>query len=355
MIGIRADANREIGLGHIMRCLSIADALKAVEQEVCFILADDSAAELLKGRGQEYHILNSAYNRMEEELETLQNFLEELEIKLLLIDSYQVTEQYLLRIKNLVKTIYMDDIPKLAYPVDGIINYNIYGEDMPYQKLALKWAGNGKVEQQFWLGPAYAPLRQQFQGIDYKVRSIVENVLITTGGSDKYNLAGSILEAALSADDIAEYARTLHYHVVSGVFNPHFPMLEEMARKYPNIHLYQNVINMAELMQKCDVAITAGGSTMYELCAVGVPIICFSFVDNQELIVENFYKKHLVAYGGNYLKEKEAFTGNVIRALATLIKSEKSRQEFSRKARQLIDGQGAARIAAALCECLEQN
>lgn len=350
MIGIRADANREIGLGHVMRCLSIADALRAEGQQVCFILADNNAEELLKGRGQEYHILNSAYNRMEEELEDLQKFLKEKKIGLFLIDSYQVTENYLARLKSMVKTIYMDDIPKFAYPVDGIINYNIYGGDMPYQELTL--TRNGQKEPKLWLGPAYAPLREQFQGIDYKFRPVAENVLITTGGSDKYNLAGSILEAVLTKEDTAEYTRELHYHVVSGAFNPNYHFLEEMAGKYPNIHLYQNVTNMAELMEKCDVAITAGGSTMYELCAVGVPIICFSFVDNQELIVENFYKKNLVAYGGNYLKEKEAFSGNVARALTELVKDEKLRQEFSRKARQLVDGQGAERIAAALCECL---
>ena len=105
MIGIRADANREIGLGHVMRCLSIADALRAAGQQVCFILADNNAEELLERRGQEYHILNSAYNRMEEELEDLQEFLKEKKIELLLIDSYQVTENYLARLKCMIKTI----------------------------------------------------------------------------------------------------------------------------------------------------------------------------------------------------------------------------------------------------------
>ena len=188
MIGIRADANREIGLGHVMRCLSIADALRAEGQQVCFILADNNAEELLKGRGQEYHILNSAYNRMEEELEDLQKFLKEKKIGLFLIDSYQVTENYLARLKSMVKTIYMDDIPKFAYPVDGIINYNIYGGDMPYQELTL--TRNGQKEPKLWLGPAYAPLREQFQGIDYKFRPVAENVLITTGG--RFHIRGCI-------------------------------------------------------------------------------------------------------------------------------------------------------------------
>lgn len=338
MIGIRADANREIGLGHIMRCLSIADALKALGEQVCFITADDSAGELLKERGMEYHSLNSACDRLEEELEDLQAFLKDRKIRLLLIDTYQATEKYFLRLRNAVKTVYLDDLPRFAYPVDGIINYNIYGEDMPYREQALR---EGQQPPKLWLGPSYAPLRQQFQGVAYEIRPEVENVLITTGGSDKYNLAGKILQ------EVAK--EPFQYHVVSGVFNPHLPMLEEMAAQYPNIHIHKGVTDMAGLMKKCDAAITAGGSTMYELCAVGVPIICFSFVDNQELIVQNFYQKHLAVYGGNYRKEKEAFAGNVGRALKELSASRELRQELCRSCRQLTGGKGAVKIAEVLC------
>ena len=89
---------------------------------------------------------------------------------------------------------------------------------------------------------------------------------------------------------------------------------------------------------------------MYELCAVGVPTLCFSFVYNQELIVESFYKKEMVLYGGNYLKEQDAFGGNVVKALAVLAEDVSLREAYSRKERQLIDGRGAERIASALCE-----
>lgn len=339
MIWIRADANKEIGSGHMMRCLSIAEALQQKGKEVRFLVADESAKELLRSKGQNYRILNSSYDKMEEELEELIGMLAEYQPDLLLIDSYYVTENYLRSLREYVKVIYMDDIPRFAYPVDGIINYNIYGDSMPYGEMAPDGG------QELLLGPSYAPLRKQFREVTYTVRPVAENVLITTGGSDKYNLAGRILKEVLAGAANSK----LHYHVVSGAFNPHYSMLEELAGEHGNISLYRNVTDMAELMQKCDIAITAGGSTMYELCAVGVPTLCFSFVDNQELIVKTFLQKKLVAYGGDYLTEKEMFPANVAAALEALAGDRELRQWYSDRVRQLVDGCGADRIAEALC------
>lgn len=335
MIWIRADANKEIGSGHVMRCLSVAAALKKQGQQVCFILADEGALPLLQERGQAYQILHTAYNDMEQELGQFASLLRSQKPDLLLVDSYFTTEHYLRTVREYVKTVCMDDVPRFAYPVDGIINYNIYGDCLPYEEI-----------QQLYLGVAYAPLREQFQGIAYTVRPVVKDVLITTGGSDKYNLAGKILEEVLSGQETAVFT----YHVVSGAFNPHYDTLRKLSEVHKNIRLYQNVKDMAALMQQADIAITAGGSTMYELCAVGVPILCFSFVDNQELIVETFAQKGLVYYGGNYLKEQEAFAGNVAAALTALAASKELRQQYSQKEKQLIDGCGAERIATALCE-----
>ena len=339
MIWIRADANQNIGSGHVMRCLSIAAALKNQGQQVCFILADEGAASLLRDREMDYRVLHTAYSNMEDELEQFTGMLMGQKPDLLLVDSYFATEHYFKTVGEYVKTVCVDDVPRFAYPVDGIINYNIYGDNLPYDRMC----------RNLYLGVSYAPLREQFRGIDYMVRPVVKDVLITTGGSDKYNLAGKILEKVLAIQETAD----LCYHVVSGAFNPHLEQLKELAEQHKNIRLYQNVKNMAELMQQADIAITAGGSTMYELCAVGVPILSFSFVDNQELIVETFAQKGLVYYGGNYLKEDSEFAGNVAAALAELSASAELRLQYSRKEKMLVDGRGAERIAAALCKMAE--
>ena len=338
MIWIRADANKEIGSGHVMRCLSIAAALKERGKEVCFLAADESTGDFLKLRGQEYIVLGSAYSCLEEEIERLITLLKEEKVEWLLIDSYYATEQYMRQLRPHVRIAYVDDLARYAYPVDMIINYNIYGDSIPYRKMEVY------EESVCLLGPAYAPIREQFRKVGYGVRQTAENVLLTTGGSDKFNLAELILKEVLERG----ISGKLHYHVVSGALNVNYPALEALAEQYENVHLYQNVADMAGLMQRCDIAIAAGGSTMYELSAVGVPTICFAFVDNQERIVEAFCQKGYAAYGGNYMQEKECFASKVADFLEELVEREDLRQCYSQKMRSLVDGNGAGRIADAL-------
>ncbi len=354
MIWIRADANKNIGTGHVMRCLSVAAALRELKEEVCFILADENATGLLTEKGFSYKVLGTSYDNMEGELLQLCKWLKEEKPRLLLIDSYFVTKAYLEQVGRYVKTAYIDDVNAFSYPVDVLINYNIYGDMLPYgEQWEDKWQAEGEPEKsgapknmKFLLGTAYAPLRQEFCDVEYEIRKEARHVLITTGGGDFYNLAGRILEEALRHGE----AEKLHYHVVSGVFNRHFNFLKELEKKHDNIHIHQNVAKMSELMQACDVAIAAGGSTLYELCAVGLPILCFSFAQNQEMAVQTFVQKGLTAFGGNYLEEKEQMTERLIQALAELAGSYEARYAFGQKAKALVDGHGAGRIAEILCK-----
>lgn len=338
MIGIRADANSEIGTGHVMRCMAVAAALKEIGQPVCFVVADETTGKLLDSRGMEYHILHTDYRDMEAELPKLRDWICRMQVQCLLVDSYFVTEHYLQELRGYVRTAYMDDVNSFPYPVDVLINYNIYGDLLPYEEQPVK-------DRCLLLGTAYVPLRTEFQKVEYPVRAEMRNVLITTGGSDKYNLAGRILEQLLREEETGQ----LQYHVVSGAFNQHLPLLKQLAERYANIHLYQNVARMSELMQSCDAAITAGGSTMYELSAIGVPILCFSFVENQERMVQTFVQRRMVCYGGNYLEEQDGMLRKIQEGLVTLASSWEMRLAYSDKEKRLVDGQGAMRIAQILC------
>lgn len=338
MIWIRADGNSDIGTGHLMRCLAVARQLQKFGAQVRFLVAGKEAGAFLQKRGQSFHVLHSDYRRMEEELPLLNPLLERERPALVLIDSYFVTKDYLKTLGRYAKTAYIDDRCLFSYPVDMVINYNIYASTKEYAE-----TGSG-VQPAFLMGPLYAPLREEFRGVDYEVRKEPEHVLITTGGSDKYNLSGRILQEALGQERI----NRLHYHVISGAFNENLPYLEELCENRENVHIHRDVTRMAGLMKECDIAVTAGGSTMYELCAVGLPIICFSFVDNQERIVETFARQGLVCYGGNYLKEKEKLIINVLQWLEKLAWDSKARKVFCERERKLVDGLGAERIAEAL-------
>lgn len=345
MILIRADGGREIGSGHIMRCLSVAGALRERGKEVLFVLADDAAAGLLAERGQQFLLLHTDYRKPEEELPALIPLLEMHGPELFLADSYFVTAEYLKQVGRYTRTAYMDDMCAFPCPADVVVNYNIYGELLPYRRQALP------QNHVFLLGCAYVPLRAEFRNVDYAVKENAANVLITTGGSDTYNLAGQILEAALADTG----AGKLHYHVVSGAFNRYLPKLQKIEKTHDSVQIHQNVRNMAELMKQCDIVVTAGGSTMYELCAVGVPIVCFSFADNQERLVETFVEKRLACYGGNYRTEKEELPRRVVEHIRLLAESKMLREDYSRREKALVDGKGAERLAEALIGFTEEN
>lgn len=370
MVVIRADANSKIGMGHVMRCLSVADALLKRGEEVLFVTADDTPVPLLTKKGVPYRVLHTDYADMEAELPGLLCILQELTQRAelpeevlsrmssqrkdiaILVDSYYVTEKYLAALKKRITTIYMDDIYAFSYPVDMLINYNIYGEEMGYEKDA------AFADTKLLLGANYVPLREEFSAGAGYVQSRKElslgaanvtpaeegGILITTGGSDSFNLAGQLLMEAMKYDALKEK----EYHVVSGSLNPHIGELQALAKKHENIHIHCNVTNMAELMAESEVALSAGGSTLYELCAMGVPVIAFSFAENQERLVQTFVKRGIAQYGGNYRTDGNKMIQNTIAGLETLLEDKNLRTEYRKKARTLVDGKGADRIAEAI-------
>lgn len=338
MIFIRADANERIGTGHVMRCMAIADALKQCGQQVCFLAADDHGSCLLKDRNQEYMVLHTDYASMEEELPRLRQIFEERKPDFFLADSYFATPEYFREVRKYVPVGLLDDKVLAGYPVDVLINYNIFAA-------ASLYGTEGETRTRYLLGPEYVPLRREFAGGDYTVRERAERVLITTGGSDKYNLGVKLLKRALAGTDTAD----LQYTVVSGAYNTHIGELQELARRHENVRVCSNVGDMSRLMRDSDLAVSAGGSTMYELSAVGVPVICFSFVDNQELIVRGFAERGLVCFGGDYLTQGESMPEEIAYHIGRLAADYNLRRSFSQKLRKLVDGRGALRIAGELC------
>ena len=112
------------------------------------------------------------------------------------------------------------------------------------------------------------------------------------------------------------------------------------------IHFYQNVNNLEEYMAKADLAVSAGGITLYELAAMGVPTITYSFADNQLYNVKQFQKDDLMEYAGDGRKDKvEEIIGEMLQFYRH---HKKEREERSLKMQKLVDGKGAERIARLL-------
>ena len=332
MIYIRADMNEQIATGHIMRCLSIADALRGLGEPVRFILADEQAVSILEQRGYDAIVLHTQWNCMEEELSVLSQVIRNEHIDKLLIDSYQVTQRYLAELSKLVTTFYIDDLNLFEYPVDAVICYANYWKKFQYKI-------NDK-RTTYLLGLKYVPLKQAIWNCEAKIISEkANNLLILTGGSDPFNVTEQIL------DSIDTYQfQTID--VICGIYNTNYNKFVKKYENNKNIKFHQAVNNIEQYMKKADIAISAGGMTLYELCAIGTPAISFSFADNQLDNVRQFQEDGLIDYAGD--ARMDDIAGTINQYLTRYRNDFELRKEKSEKMQKVVDGKGAERIARAI-------
>ena len=341
MILFRADGNSILGMGHIMRCLSIADAFKEAGISVEFVLAESFTQEFIEGRGYTTHVLNTPYNNMAKEIAVLKNSDFYKEAAAILIDSYFVTEEYVQALKG-KKVVYLDDyFTKL--PVDAILNYSVYADAFEYAKV---YETN---LPELILGPSYAPLRKEFQDAEPKhISSQVNDVLVLTGGSDSLHVALSFAREVLGRKSDG-----LCFHFVVGPMSGDFDEIRVLAESNPSrIAVHHNVRDMKGLMSACDMAISAAGSTQYELCACGIPTINYTLADNQILGAKAFERQGVMIYAGD-AREGDTFYSDLYDKAAALAGDKKTRTEMSQKAQTMIDGKGAGRIVKKLEEIIQ--
>lgn len=336
MFYIRVDANEIIGTGHVMRCLSIAEEFRRRGEPVTFLVADSCSEKMIVSKGFQTICLDSIWNDLDKELEGLISVIKAFDIAVLLIDSYYITELYLRTVKNYTKVVYIDDLDAFIYPVDLLVNYNIYAEDLKY--VARYWEAG--LDTQFALGCAYAPLRAEFSNVHKKIKKKVSSILITSGGTDTYNAIGNILETLIRQS----WFDKLEYYIILGRFNVHARDLEEKWGLYENIHLLTNVSNMSEYMKFSDIAITAGGVTTYELCACGIPSIMYTLADNQLQIAQMVSEKHLIPWAGDVRRDMENCMNYIILYLEEFLVSCEKRNKISRRMQETVDGNGCGRL-----------
>ena len=336
MLGIRADANGIIASGHVMRCVAIAEQIEKRGEAVMFITADHFPDELLNQKGFKHVCLESDWQNKNVELGALDTVIKDYDIATLLVDSYQVTKEYLEALHKRVRIAYIDDLYMFEYPVDIIINYAIDADSFAYKKYTDR-------QPQLLIGPEYTPLRKEFQNIKACVNPEVKNVIITTGGSDNYHI---ILKLVEKITKIKEW-NNISFHIIVGRFF-HYEdtaTLEYQCSSNNNIKLHKNVKNMAEIMVSCDLAVSAGGTTLAEICACGLPCVCFAIADNQIDGVTSYGKLGIMACAGDIRQNIDNGIETIFTQIALLINNYNIRKQYSSKGSDLIDGSGAGRIA----------
>ncbi|RKL68342.1 UDP-2,4-diacetamido-2,4,6-trideoxy-beta-L-altropyranose hydrolase [Salipaludibacillus neizhouensis] len=294
---IRVDASVEIGTGHVIRCLTLAEDLKSC-YDITFITSDYSGhlAEFIQSKGFNVILLHKSSTKcdIQDELqhshwlggsqeedarETLHIMKSQNRVDLMVVDHYALDYRWEKIIRNRVRKIFViDDLADRKHECDVLLDQNYYLDmGRRYDNLVDK---NCKR----LLGPKHALLRKEFKEAKKKLRNRsgeVERILIFFGGSDPTNETTKAVRAIekLNRKDIL-------VDVVVGASNPNKETVKELVDKLPHVTYHCQVSNMAELMVKADLAIGAGGSTTWERCYLGLPTITVEVAFNQMEILQ---------------------------------------------------------------------
>jgi UDP-2,4-diacetamido-2,4,6-trideoxy-beta-L-altropyranose hydrolase len=321
-------------MGHLMRCISIAEQLKKMEQPVLFIVSDVCAKDSVTEKGFPCIALENRYDDKNGETGQIRNIIAAEHMKLLLLDSYEVTESYMRALRECVKLVYMDDLNKFRYPADVVINYKF---QMNVEEYA-KW---NYTDTAFWLGEAYTPLRPEFEQTAISVRNDVKRIFLTTGGTDEYDMILGILNAMEQEKELVAVEKC----IVVGKFYQNFAQLRELGSRRKNWKIYHDVSDICSLMRECDIAISAGGTTLSELSACGIPTVCFTMADNQQPGTRAYAAEEMVLLAGDVRENRENVIRAIIEDVIVLVEQKEKRVRLSSRAKSRIDGKGARRIA----------
>lgn len=327
-ITIRVDGGKNIGMGHLMRTITIANELRRRGVVVNFISSMQESILYIQKIGFEVFEVEEDKRFTELEIDGYDSILDNTDI--LILDSYDISRVYMEKLKSRgLKLVYIDDLYLFEYPVDLLINYDITGLQINYEIDRCK----------LLLGPRYALLREEFckSKAARKNSKEVSKVLITTGGSDPYNMSYFFANCILKEESL----RDISIDVIIGPCFDSTETLLNLKKDFGSrLHLHENVSNMSTYMNNADICISSGGSTLYELCSCGVPTLSFIMADNQEPSVKAFASAGYIYNLGWWNEQSE----NSVLDLVKQLKDISIREKISEMQHKLFDGGGVARV-----------
>ena len=303
----RVDASNVIGIGHVMRCLTLADQLRLANVNIHFICKKHhgNLHDKIQKRGYKCTLLDlkseddlienndSSHaswlgSSWEYDAQQTISVINKDEIDLLIVDHYEIDYRWhkKLRCKS-KKIMVIDDLANRKYDCDYLLDQTYGRVEEGYNLLI-----NDDCE--LLIGSSYALVSPEFErlrlkAIEKRKRGIsIERILISMGGSDLNNIAAQLIAAIA----IIEWKKKPIIDVVVGVNSPHTNNIVDLVNSLSlQVNVIQNTNNMAELMVNADLAFGAGGATAWERCVLGLPTIVVCLAKNQADIISNLEKK----------------------------------------------------------------
>ena len=336
----RADASAAIGMGHAMRCLSLAEAYigSGPGGRAVFLMAEPppAFASRATGTGAEVRGLAAAPGSAGDVQETLAT-AGDVRAGWIVLDGYQFDGAFQAALVDAAHHVLaLDDHGHAGrYRADLVLNQNAGADPALYADRA--------PGTRLLLGPRFALLREEFRRWPAQRRPVpprARRVVVTLGGSDPDNVSARVLQG------LAGLRGPLEILLLVGPANPHRSELQRAAAACPHpVQLATDVPDMAARLAWGDLAVAAAGSTVLELARVGTPQILIVLAENQAPGAAAMARDGLAASLGRH---ETLDPGAIAAAVVALAGDGERREQLSRRSRELVDGRGTTRVLAAM-------
>ncbi|BBT81006.1 UDP-2,4-diacetamido-2,4,6-trideoxy-beta-L-altropyranose hydrolase [Aeromonas veronii] len=322
-VAFRLDAGTEIGLGHQMRCLAIADRLKTAGAE-CHFLCHQLPMHLLP-------LLHSHQHHALCDLDDA-GPLPTLRPAWLVCDHYQIDRQIEQTLaSHCGQLLVIDDLADRPHHGQLLLDQGPLRHTVDYQPLT-------PADCRLLLGTDYALLRPAYRQLARPHASQWQRGLVCFGGADP---AGACLVTLNSLAKLP-WARTISWTLVAGGANPFWPELEQRVAELADLDLVllRQSGQMADLMSRHDFAIGAAGGMTWERACLGLPTLAVPIVDNQQFndeVIARFQLAERLTL--SELAEPE-------RLMQALQRLERQADDYRRRGQQQVDGLGLDRLTA---------
>jgi len=324
----RADASTEIGTGHVMRCLALAQAAQEDGYLTTFVMSKDANGLIERLRAEKCNVIELKSDRgTADDAKETAKLAKEMGAHLI-VDGYAFADEYQKVLKESdIQFLLVDDYGQAtSYSADFILNQNSYAESL--RDIYEKRSGSEPL-----LGSKYTMLRREFRDLEPhpSVPNNAKSILVTLGGSDPDNVTLRVVELLSQIEDI-------NPTIIVGGMNPY---LDDIKARSNGINVLTDVKDMPALISEAELAITAGGSTTYEMAYMGVPTVAITIANNQQPVVADLDERGVVKSIG---KPDEFSDNDFLACLRDLLANESERKSMSEKGMKLIDGYGAYRV-----------
>jgi len=342
---IRADAGPCIGVGHVMRCLALAQAWREAAGEVTF--ACKSLPEKLRARlseeGFRLHGVGPSSD-LESDARFTRDLARELNAAVVL-DGYHFSQPYQAILhREVVRLLVIDDHGQIGgYRADLILDQNLAARADIYE--------DRPADCRVLAGPEYILLRREFTRTSTRQqhgRNPVGSILVTFGGGDGHDITSRVMQAlehpTLGGVKIV---------VAVGAANPRVASIERAASESRHrVSVLVDPSDMATVMETADLAICAAGSTCWELAYSCVPMLLVVTASNQAGVARALVRARiaLVLSSSPDLDER-----TVLESLRKVMRDEHLRQSMADMGRGIVDGRGVGRVVKILKADVEDH